>query len=89
MILLFFSTQNSSGAHIVFHSMDTYGPLPGDKADGEQSVNLTTHLHVLLKLRMSEATPQLSHVPQHSAQIQLYLYIYFHTTMKWMVLVNP
>jgi len=39
---------------------------------------------------MSGATSQLPHVPTQCAQkkLFLYFYLYFHNTMKWLVLVK-
>jgi hypothetical protein len=47
---LFCSFQADSEAHQVSYTMDTVGCFSRDKAAG--AMKLTTHLHVMLRLRM-------------------------------------
>jgi hypothetical protein len=53
---------------------------PCPRGQSRWSVKLATHLHVVLELRMSGATPQLSHMPKKCMQKQLYFYIYLFLT---------
>ena len=67
------SIQISSGTHK--HSITDWVPdfLPWSKAGWD--VKLTTHLQVVLKLRMSGDTPTILHKSSWRAQGQLYLHL--------------
>jgi len=56
-LLLIQTIQMGSGDHPVSYSMGTGSSLPRDKVAG--GLGLTTHVHFMLRLRMSSATPPL------------------------------